>query len=113
MTIIKLVVWWRKHIVMLFDLMDVYEHDGVMFISKMYWDKNKYYVQKVRVTLGFITSVWPFVLIRNHVLCKLKKLLHFARIFQNTSGFSPESAVRRITGNVTPFCQRTGTTVRS
>ena len=25
---------------MLFDIMDVCEHDGVMFISKMYWDNK-------------------------------------------------------------------------
>ena len=38
---------------------------------------------------------------------------HFARIFQNTSGFNPEIAVRSITGRIVSFCQRTVTAVRS
>jgi len=37
-TIIKLVFFWRKHVALLFDLMDVYEQDRVMLISKIYWD---------------------------------------------------------------------------
>jgi hypothetical protein len=34
-------------------------------------------------------------------------------IFQNTSGFNPEIAVRRITDNIVSFCQGMVTAVRS
>jgi hypothetical protein len=30
-TVIKLVCWWREHSALLFDLMDVYEYDGLMY----------------------------------------------------------------------------------
>jgi len=51
---LELSVWWWKRdgykIGLLvegtnctvFDLLDVYEHDGVLFISKINWDKNNY-----------------------------------------------------------------------
>jgi len=59
-----------------------------------------------------MTSGLACVLIGTHLLCKPIKLLHFERIFQNTNGFNPESAVRRITSNIVTFCQRTLRAVR-
>ena len=89
--------------------MDVYEQDGVLFISKINQDKNKYFVQLISVTFGLITSASTYVPIKSRLLNKPIKLLHFPRIFHSTNGFNPEIAVRRITGNVMSFCQRTVT----
>jgi len=35
MMIITLVCWWREHNALLFDLMEVYEYDGVLVVSKI------------------------------------------------------------------------------
>jgi hypothetical protein len=34
-TATKLVCWWRENIALLFDLLDVYVYDGVLFISEI------------------------------------------------------------------------------
>jgi len=65
------------------------------------------------VILGFTTSVLTFELTKNPLLCMPTKLLHLSRIFQNISGFNPESAVRCITGNIVSFCKRRETAVHS
>jgi hypothetical protein len=112
-TSIRLVCWWREQSVMFFVLMDVYVNGVILFTSTINWVINNYCDQLIRVTFGLIKSVSPYVLISNPPLCKPIKLFHFSRIFQQTSSFNPETAVRRITGNVVSFCQRTVTAFRS
>ena len=56
MTIIKLVCWWREHNALLFDLMEVYEYDGVLVVSKINYDKNNIFAHLICVTFGLITS---------------------------------------------------------
>jgi hypothetical protein len=65
-----------EHIVVLFDSVDINEDNGVLFVSKINCDPLSW---------------------------KLKKLFHFACIFQNTSGFYPEITVRSITDNIVSF----------
>jgi len=109
MTIIKLVCWWRENSVLFFDLMDVYEQESVLVVSKINYDKNNIFAHLICVTFGLITSVSTYVPIKCRLLNKPIKLLYFPRIFHSTNGFNPEIAVRRIAGNVMSFCQRTVT----
>lgn len=41
-TIIEMVCWWAEHIALFFVEMNGCVNGGLLFISKVYWDKNNY-----------------------------------------------------------------------